>query len=372
MGLTPWCWATKPEAEEAVRAVDRLNEAVKSAPEPDPCPDLDKRVSESTNEGSCQLAGGATGAKILTAKDGTKWIAKQLGPLQKSLAHYTIQTHLPKLSDNFSYSNINELVIPALAEEMGLQDLVPHSKKQCIFFDVNSEKGCQWKINETPCQDYALVAFQEGKQDLAPRESSLTVGLTLSMTAPAIGISSYASQKNEQKRKIHESKMRLIQAQKKDPDKEKVTLAALFSLLIGNIDLHSENVLVNKKSKNGLGLTLIDFGLTMPIKNPAPAERHKTPVFSEFLQKETLNLEALEKFKDKLKSPERLASILRARYQEEKVNNEVIEQIVATFYQRVEYIQKLPASVTFEKALAILDPNSKDTLAPASPPATPK
>jgi len=192
------------------------------------------------------------------------------------------------------------------------------------------------------------------------------------MTAPAIGISSYASQKNEQKRKIHESKMRLIQAQKKDPDKEKVTLAALFSLLIGNIDLHSENVLVNKKSKNGLGLTLIDFGLTMPIKNPAPAERHKTPVFSEFLQKETLNLEALEKFKDKLKSPERLASILRARYQEEKVNNEVIEQIVATFYQRVEYIQKLPASVTFEKALAILDPNSKDTLAPASPPATPK
>jgi len=144
--------------------------------------------------------------------------------------------------------------------------------------------------------------------------------------------------------------------------RKEVTEAALFTLLIGNADLHEENIMMNQDKREGLGLTLIDFGLTMPVANPTQGQNYKKSVLSDLGDLE-LDRKAALKFLDRLQDKEVQGELFSKSERDYGSKHE--RRIKQAFIRRVEFLlnerrrmlefEKTP---TFQAIFRPLDPDS--------------
>ena len=269
-------------------------------------------------------AGGATGAKLLKDESGQyRFVAKSLTAPSLGIAHYTLQRYLPELFDRFEYSPTNEITVPALAEILNVSpDLIPRSRVKELPL---GEKGAE--------ESFVLIDFKGGKMDFAKKGSSGSA-------------------------EFQESLARLAD----QSVRKEVTEAALFTLLIGNVDLHEENIMINQDKKGDLGLTLIDFGLTMPVANPTQGQKHKKPVFS-YLGDLELDRNAALKFLDRLQDKEvqrQLFSKIEGDY-----DSKHKARIKQAFTERVDFLlnerrrmRDYGSTPTFQAMFRPLDPDS--------------
>ena len=281
-------------------------------------------------------AGGATGAKFLMDERGNKqFVAKSFKPPTVNLVHRTFQRNLPLLFDRFQYAHQNELVVPELAGILGVSpQLIPRSQKQALPL---GEKGAN--------EDFVLIDFQGGKKEFSKKG---------------------ATSSKDFKDSIGRLRGQVLQAKDQGAQgHDQVTEAALFSVLIGNVDLHEENILINSDQRQGLGLSLIDFGLTMPVSNPTRAQKHKKPVFSHLgdlqLHRET-TLNFLDRLADQRVRDELYQKITRsyAPGQREKIQNAFVERVHFLLQER-RRMKAFDYNPTFQSIFRPIDPDSEFT-----------
>lgn len=327
------------EVEDAVKILAETNArnlqgSLLQLPRCQSAPEVRRRGAVVQNPQSCEMAGGATGAVFLNEGSSGKrlFVAKKIAPLKEGLAmklvHKTFQDYLAKSSANFSYVNNNEAAASDLAKLMGMQDVVPETSERCLSIVMDSKKCSSWVENRPGCQKYAVSVFLDGKKEFSKKGRENT----------------------EENFPVHRLKEQEHRAE--------VTRAALFTILVGNIDLHGENVLLNKNYDAGLGLKLIDFGLGMPTTTDV---KHKQPVFS-LLGDTPIDDSELRRVQAILKNPaelEKIQNLMEKHYNVGAVQPH-FKEIYRSFMTRVEYIKRLVSPVSFAEIMAPLDPEKKN------------
>ncbi len=287
--------------------------------------EIQKAIQKNPRE-AIQAAGGATGAKYLKDTHGEiRFIVKPYRAAEITFAHSTVQRYLPRSFNNFSYSAHNEIFVSRLAEILSISEgLVPK-----VYFATMT-------VNKKEKEPWIIIEFKKGKKSFAHKNSG------------------------RQSSDFRESLARL----KNEKYRKEVTEAVLFSLLIGNVDLHPENILVNENKELGLGLTLIDFGLTMPTTNKETSE-HKRPVFSE-LGHEMLDRKTIFTFAEQLLNQDTWKRILMAiseSYNDVSVRGDILKAFESRALYLIRIRDRLMSedswSPAFEEVLKPLDPFSK-------------